>query len=422
MPNTNISLMHAALAATAIILLRKMLLRLKQKRNRRRLWSRTWLQRRNEGRGVLNMLNQELLQEDPVSYQNYLRLNNKQLGYLLALVKDDITKQDTHLRECIPARSKLQVTLRFLATGETFRSLMYATRIHETTISRFIPEVCNAIVLKLKPNYLKTPNTPEEWNKIADDFNNLWQFPHCIGALDGRHITFRAPISAGSYYYNYKGSNSIVLLGLADANYKFIYINIGVNGRISDGGVFNNSKLSKALQDNTLNLPQPKLLPGMEHPMPYVIVADDAFPLATNLMKPYPERGLTKECRIFNYRLSRARRIIENAFGILVNRFRVLLNPINLIPEKVELITLTCVLLHNFLATENSQSYIEIDEDIKDLQKVTRQCGNRTSNNAREIRDRFKTFFNSLEGSVDWQEEAINNFNMYTIYYYCTEV
>ncbi|KAJ8945782.1 hypothetical protein NQ314_009051 [Rhamnusium bicolor] len=71
-----------------------------------------------------------------------------------------------------------------------------------------------------------------------------------MSALDGRHITFRAPISDGSYYYNYKGTHSIVLLALADAQYKFTYINIGVNGRISDGGVFNQSVLFKVMPNN----------------------------------------------------------------------------------------------------------------------------------------------------------------------------
>ncbi|XP_031329240.1 protein ALP1-like [Photinus pyralis] len=367
----------SALAASVIVIMSCLLTKRRNKRTR--IWSRNWLQRRNEGRDVLNMLNTELLPEDPNAYTNFLRLTNDQFEYLLSLISNEICKQDTLMRECIPSRSKLEVTLRFLATGETYRSLMYTTRIHETTISRFIPEVCQAIVLKLKPIYLKAPRTAEEWKKISQDFDQLWQFPHCVGALDGRHITFRAPISAGSYYYNYKGANSIVLLALAAANYKFIYANIGVNGRISDGGVFQNSSLSRALQDNSLSLPAPEVLPGMTEALPYVIVADDAFPLSKNLLKPYPDRGLGNDSRIFNYRLSRARRIIENSFGILANRFRLLLNPVNLDAEKVELITLTCVVLHNFLATDNAQSYIELEEFNENLPKINRQCGNRTS-------------------------------------------
>lgn len=240
----------------------------------------------------------------------------------------------------------------------------------------------------------------------------MWQFPHCLGALDGRHIEFRPPRSAGSYYYNYKGTNSIVLLGLVDANYRFIYANIGVNGRISDGGVFGQSKLSEAIRNNSLNFPPAQALAGQDKTTPYVIVADDAFPLSTHIMKPYPERNLTHDSRIYNYRLSRARRIVENAFGILANRFRLLLNPIALSVHKVELLTKTCVVLHNFLATENNKLYTELgDENLQQLCTIGTQSGNRSTDMSREIRNNFKEFFNSPYGKVPWQERSIQNFN-----------
>ena len=112
-------------------------------------------------------------------------------------------------------------------------------------------------------------------------------------------------------------------MGLVDANYKFLYIDIGCNGRISDGGVFRNCHLSKALEQNSLNIPSVGELPNDGRKLPYVIVGDDAFPLKTYLMKRYPHQHLSREKRTFNYRLSRARRVVENAFGILANRFRV---------------------------------------------------------------------------------------------------
>lgn len=70
-------------------------------------------------------------------------------------------------------------------------------------------------------------------------------------------------------------------------------------------------------------------------------------------MKPYPQRNMTREQRIFNYRLSRARRIVENAFGILSSRFRILLNAINLALDKTSTILLACCYLHNFLKQKN---------------------------------------------------------------------
>lgn len=53
---------------------------------------------------------------------------------------------------------RLEVNLRFLATGETYRSLMYATRIHESTISRIVPEICQVIYSHLKKTYLQVVN------------------------------------------------------------------------------------------------------------------------------------------------------------------------------------------------------------------------------------------------------------------------
>lgn len=133
---------------------------------------------------------------------------------------------------------------------------------------------------------------------IAQQFEEIWQFPNCLGALDGRHIKFRPPTSAGSYYYNYKGDHSIVLLGMVDAKYRFTYFNVGVNGRVSDGGVFRECGLSKALSSNMLKFPSDRVLPGQITKSPYVIVADEAFPLSTTIMKltedsPKSKRSLT---------------------------------------------------------------------------------------------------------------------------------
>ena len=110
--------------------------------------------------------------------------------------------------------------------------------------------------------------------------------------MDGKHILIRPPPNTGSYYYNYKHTFSIVLLAVVDANYKFLYVDVGCNGRVSDGGVFKNSNLSAALEHNTLDIPSPEPLPGEEFKLPYMLVADDAFPLK-NIQKPFGQTGLT---------------------------------------------------------------------------------------------------------------------------------
>ena len=103
-----------------------------------------------------------------------------------------------------------------------------------------------------------------------------------------------------TYRFNYKHSFSIVLLAIVDADYKFLYVHIGCNGQISDGGVLKNCNIYRALEEKRLNVFAPTLLPGTQTLCPYVIVAYDAFPLKENVMKPYSQSGLTRD-RVFNY-------------------------------------------------------------------------------------------------------------------------
>uniref|UniRef100_A0A671KY09 DDE Tnp4 domain-containing protein n=1 Tax=Sinocyclocheilus anshuiensis TaxID=1608454 RepID=A0A671KY09_9TELE len=269
-----------------------------------------------------------------------------QFHMLKELISPIIQRQNTNYRDCISVGERLMITLRFLATGMQEPNQF---RVGVSTIRQFIPETCSAIYQVLKDKYLKCPDTVEQWQQVAHGFETQWNFPNCLGALDGKHIDICPPPASGSTFYNYKHSFSIVLMALVDSSYRFLYVDAGCNGRISDGGVFGGCSLQNALENRT-NIPAPAPLPGSDQLAPYCIVADEAFPLKEYFMKPYPNRRLSVQQRIFNYRLSRAWRVVENAFGILANRFRVFLTTINIQDTaKVEDIVLACCALHNFL-------------------------------------------------------------------------
>ena len=174
----------------------------------------------------------------------------------------------------------------------------------------------------MKGDYIKMPSTNEEWEKIAERFEKRWNFPHCVGVIDGIRVVMRCHKKSGSLNFNYKGTFSVVLMAVVDTDYKFICINVGSEGRHSDGGIFTACNFGKALTSGGLYLLKDATIPALEHhsKLPYVFVADEAFPLQTNLLHPYPGRNLSEENRIFNYRLSHARRVAENAFEILAAR------------------------------------------------------------------------------------------------------
>lgn len=209
-------------------------------------------------------------------------------------------------------------------------------------------------------------------------------------------------------------------MGIADAKYRFTYIDVGANGRISDGGVFNCTTFFKSLSDGTLNLPEPSPLPARNDSIPYVLVGDDAFALSNNLIKPYSKQNLSGLERIFNYRLSRARRIVENAFGLLANRFRVFVGPIHLDPAKTRMVTIACCCLHNYLLKRRDDYFTpnsvdRYDEQGNVLDGDWRQLADtqnnfyplevhqsRDNNNGKRIREELSQYF-VHEGEINFQ-------------------
>lgn len=258
--------------------------------------------------------------------------------------------------------------------------------------------------------FFQIPNTSEEWTSIARGFNDRWNFPRCCGALDGKHINIQKPAHSGSDFFNYKGYFSTVLLALVDSNYCFTYIDVGTQGRFNDASIFRNSILKTKLEDGSLNFP------------PWgVILGDEAFPLKSYLMKPYSRRlSLTTEEKIFNYRLSRARRIVENAFGIMTSKFRIYRTPIYVCPDKVDKIVKATCVIHNWLMKTALQNYAPVGTlDTDDRQGTWRQepgsnyiadlvhqGSNYYSQLAEQQRSCLKNYFNG-EGAVPWQADRI---------------
>ena len=115
-------------------------------------------------------------------------------------------------------------------------------------------EVCDAINAEFAAEVIPCPTTSEEWNAIAEQFEKRWQFPHCCGALDGKHVAVTCPWNTGSLY-------RFVLMALVDADYKFLWIDVGSDGSSNDASIYNGSELKEGIEspNNIFNLPEEKV-------------------------------------------------------------------------------------------------------------------------------------------------------------------
>lgn len=115
---------------------------------------------------------------------------------------------------------------------------------------------------------LQVSNCEEDLREIEREFYDTWQFPNCVRSIDGKHVVIQCPANSGSLYFNYNGTFSIVLMAMADHDYKFPFIDTGSCGSISDSGIFEKSALYEVIEQNKLNVPETS-----------VILGDEAFPL-----------------------------------------------------------------------------------------------------------------------------------------------
>ncbi|KAF5275787.1 hypothetical protein FQR65_LT16532 [Abscondita terminalis] len=336
---------------------------------------------------------------------NYFRMSVTSFDYLLSIIENDLKCSDNAIRYCISPKEKVIVTLRYLSSGCSLAELQYGYKIGKSTLSGAIHQVCKVIWEKLKPIVMSPPSR-EKWIAIAEEFEAKAHFPNCIGALDGKHVRLVQPSNSGSMYYNYKHFFSLLLMALCDSNYCFIWVDVGAYGKDSDSGVFKESTLFKKLSERSLNIPEPKYITNNDgNKLPYVIVADEAFAMMENLMRPYGGKMLPHAKKIFNYRLSLARRYVECTFGIMCNKWRILHRAIDVKLDFAENIVKTICVLHNFVRIRDGITH-EDTIHTAPLSNMNRSQTRRAVRDADKVRTAFTDYFVN-EGKVSWQDSMI---------------
>lgn len=189
--------------------------------------------------------------------------------------------------------------------------------------------------------------------------------------------------------------------------------------------------MGKAFEDGSMSLPESEHLPGCSLPLlPHYLVGDEIFALKPWLMRPYPEKNIKEDQSIFNYRLSRARRVIENCFGTLVARWRIFRRAIQSKVETVQKTVQATITLHNYLRQTDTTCYCpagfvdsfdgsgnilpgewrritSADDGSGAFCSLPATRGTRYRNHAIEMREALKAYVNSEEGAVSWQWEYI---------------
>ncbi|XP_049301832.1 uncharacterized protein LOC125775362 [Bactrocera dorsalis] len=263
-----------------------------------------------------------------------------------------LQKKDTNYRKAIPIEKRVAITLFALGSSAEYRSIANMFGVGKSTVCEILLEFCPEIWRLLQPSCFKMlPLNRENITELVTGFEVIG-FPQCLGAIDGCHIEIHPSSDEAVDYYNYKGWYSTVLMALVDAKYRFTYINVGSPGRCNDSQIYETSSLKKEMDSCPLLSEMSREISGVN--VPVFIIGDSAFRFSKQLIKPYPfSVNQNNGEKVFNYSLSKTRRVVENAFGHLKARFRRIGKGIDNSVRNANSIIKACCVLHNFLNDNN---------------------------------------------------------------------
>ena len=267
----------------------------------------------------------------------------------------------------LSAGKNLAVILYFLKDTGSLTMTANMFGIHQSTTSKVIMEVCEAIVTHLVPKYITLPKTREEMTSKVSQFELKFGMLQAYECIDGTHIPIKTPNENSQDYFNYKQFFLLNVQAVCDYKGYFMAVDCRWPGSCRDTKVYANSKINKNMQDNEMPMQFKQILPG-EAKIPNYLVGDPAYPLTAYCMKEFESCKTAQDCSnhatnaqvVFNSMLRTARNPIEYAFRRLKARWGVLTKRIDFKLENVPKIILTCFALHNYC--ESKKSYI--DENI----------------------------------------------------------
>ncbi|XP_074527630.1 uncharacterized protein LOC141791248 [Halichoeres trimaculatus] len=318
------------------------------------------------------------------------RMSEETFLYLCNKLRPGMEKQDTNYRVCVPLKKRVAIALWKLATNSEYRSIGHLFGVSKTTVCRCVQDFCRAACTLLVPEQIRFPDRVK-LKEMATYIENRWGLPQCIGAIDGSHIPIIAPQEYHCDYFNRKGWHSIILQGLVDGKGLFWSVNAGLPGSMHDARVLRLSSLWELVEHGFLHPTCTRNIGGVS--TGYYILGDSAYPLQNWLLKPFTDNGrLTAEQTVFNKKISRARVVIENAFGRLKGRWRCLLKRNDGDIELVKSMVVTCCALHNLCET-HGEDY-QSEWDITSAAEPVVSLAHGAEEEGRDVRDGLMRYLN----------------------------
>ncbi|KAM9620008.1 uncharacterized protein ACIBXB_019781 [Morphnus guianensis] len=281
----------------------------------------------------------------PQDWLEKFRMSKETFFYVCNQLRPGLAPHSAHFHPTLPLEKRVAVALWHLATNVEYQTLSPLFGVGPSTVQTCVREVSYAVVLLLKPLYLRLPNEKELENMVRI-FRTRWGFPHCIGALDSLHIPIHPPLRLSADYCNGQGWHSILTQATVDGLGQFWDVSTAFPGSMENSAVLESSSLWVLAKEGRLCPNPPKHFMGKAQK--YVLLGDATYPLQDWILKPYQEdENLTQRQLQFNYRLKRAHSVIENAFLRLKARWQILLKCDDCSLELLPTLVLACCILHN---------------------------------------------------------------------------
>ena len=324
-------------------------------------------------------------------WKENFRMTQDTFKMLCSYLHPYLVKKTTRSRNPISVEQRVAVTIWRLATNVELRTISTLFGLGQSTVGKIVNETCSAITTYLLNKFVRIPEG-QRLDENIEGFEHRRGFPQAVGAIDGTHIPIICPEDSSTDYYNRKCFYSIIMQAVVDYQGLFIDVYIGWPGKVHDARVFVNSSFHKGMVNGTLFPRRNRVIKGVE--VPLLILGDPAYPALPWLMKPYPEHAsMTEEMKHYNYRQSRARIVVENAFGRLKGRWRCLMKRLNCQVSNVGNIVASCVVLHNICETFGDDCLPEwIDEYLAENQPssvLSSSCGQDDGNAIRDVIARY---------------------------------